>query len=323
MSGYASLPDKQQQALARAVRLEWWTLAWMGSVIILLAFVLGSSQAMRTAWIEDILSLLPPAAFIIAEKVGGRRASRRFPYGLQRFNSIAFLASAVALTGLGGMLCIESAWTLVTMEHPSIGSVFLFGREIWLGWLMIGALVYSVLPPVILGRMKLPLADALQDKTLRTDADMNKADWMTGLAAAAGVLGVGLGFWWADATAALFISVDILRDGLRGLRTSVVELADGAPRKMESRELDPLVELMERELDHRGLKLQPHLRITGRFVTGELVGPDADKVTPDLLRALEAIDWRVSDLAARPLKDDEYPAFSDQPGAPRDPLLRL
>ncbi|UIJ72529.1 cation transporter [Aurantimonas sp. HBX-1] len=77
------------------------------------------------AWIEDVLSLLPPAAFLIAEKFSRRSPSRRFPYGLQRFNSIAFLASAVALTVLGGLLFVESAWKLVMAEHPTIGSVAL------------------------------------------------------------------------------------------------------------------------------------------------------------------------------------------------------
>jgi hypothetical protein len=39
-----------------------------------------------------------------------------------------------------------------------------------------GALTYSIVPPVILGRMKLPLAKRLQDKVLHTDAMMQKAD---------------------------------------------------------------------------------------------------------------------------------------------------
>ena len=47
---------------------------------------------------------------------------------------------------------------------------------------MIAALVYSVIPPFVLGRMKLPLAAELHDKTLQTDANLNKGDWLTGIA---------------------------------------------------------------------------------------------------------------------------------------------
>jgi hypothetical protein len=55
---------------------------------------------------------------------------------------------------------------------------------VWLGWLMIAALVYSGIPPFILGRMKLPLARELHEKALQTDADINKGDWLAGLAVA-------------------------------------------------------------------------------------------------------------------------------------------
>ena len=316
MRPHERLPAEQRKALDRAIRLEWWTLAWMASIIALLALVLGSSQAMRTAWIEDILSLLPPAAFLIAEKFSRRSPSRRFPYGLQRFNSIAFLASAVALTVLGALLFVESAWKLVMAEHPTIGSVALFGEEVWLGWLMIAALIYSCVPPVILGRMKLPLAKQLQDKTLHTDADMNKADWMTGAAAVGGIVGVGFGLWWADALAAILISVDVLRDGLRALRISTVELADGAPRRLDAADLAPIVDGLAAQLDLWGLRVQPHLRTTGRFVTGEIVGPDADRVSAEMLALLEEMDWRLVDLSLRPTDDSAYPILGgEEPSA--------
>ena len=64
-----------------------------------------------------------------------------------------------------------------------------------------------------MGRIKLRYAEQLSDKVLRADADMNKADWLTGLATAVGVLGIGLGFWWADAVAALVVSISISKDG--------------------------------------------------------------------------------------------------------------
>ena len=52
-------PDKHQ-LLKKAVRLEWLTIAYLLSAIVALYFTLGSSQAMKAAWAEDILSLLPP-----------------------------------------------------------------------------------------------------------------------------------------------------------------------------------------------------------------------------------------------------------------------
>ena len=43
---------------------------------------------------------------------------------------------------------------------------------------------------------------------------MNRADWLTALAAVVGVIGIGAGLWWADAVAAIVISLEITRDGL-------------------------------------------------------------------------------------------------------------
>ena len=69
--------------------------------------------------------------------------------------------------------------------------------DLWparLAWLVdVAALVYSVIPPLILGRMKLPLAQELHQKALQTDANMNKGDWLAGLAGVVGITGVAFG----------------------------------------------------------------------------------------------------------------------------------
>ena len=63
----STLPPPEVQAkLEHARRLAWWTLGWMTSVVIVMGLAMGSSQAMRTAWIEDMLSLIPAISFLIA-----------------------------------------------------------------------------------------------------------------------------------------------------------------------------------------------------------------------------------------------------------------
>ena len=81
--------------------------------------------------------------------------------------------------------------------------------------------------------MKQPIARRLEDEVLDTDAMMQKADWMTGLAGMAGIIGVGFGLWWTDAAAAALISISILKDGVTSLRVATAELTDGAPRRLE------------------------------------------------------------------------------------------
>jgi divalent metal cation (Fe/Co/Zn/Cd) transporter len=62
VSGFEFPPDKQR-VLRKARRLEWITIVYLLSVAILVGLGLGQSQAMKAAWIEDILSLVPPLSF--------------------------------------------------------------------------------------------------------------------------------------------------------------------------------------------------------------------------------------------------------------------
>jgi cobalt-zinc-cadmium efflux system protein len=192
----------------------------------------------------------------------------------------------------------------------TIPPVRLLGEEIWLGWLMVAALAYSIVPPVILGRMKLPLARRLQDEVLHTDALMQKADWMTGLAGIAGIVGIGLGYWWADSVAAGLISFSILHDGITALRVAVAELADGAPRELGSTELEKEAGALRARL----LELYPgaevRLRDSGRFILAQVCGVsppgtvDLDSIWPGKPERR----WRFAQLSFAPKAADEASA---------------
>lgn len=300
-------PPEIAKDLERARRLEYWTIGWMISVVAVMGLVMGSSQAMRTAWIEDILSLIPAIVFLIALHFEGKEPSRRFPYGYHRVHSLAFIISAVALAIMGALLLFESVMTLVKREHATIPPVSLFGKDIWMGWLMVAALLYSVIPPVILGRMKLPVAKRLQDEVLHTDAMMQRADWMTGLAGIAGVIGLGLGYWWADAVAAGIISFSILRDGITALRIATAELADGAPRKLGSSELAPDAEKLSRHLEELYPNSRVRLRETGRYIHAQVRGamPKGPVDLKEVWPGARNRAWRLAQLSFVPPEKDE------------------
>jgi divalent metal cation (Fe/Co/Zn/Cd) transporter len=137
------LPHAQRRALRRAKLLEWLTLAYLASVVAVMYAVLGSSQAMKTAWIEDLLSLIPPIAFLVSARVARRHPDHRFPFGYQRATTIAYLCGALALLAMGTILLGDAVLKLASRERPSIGSVDWFGEPIWLGWLMIPALLWA------------------------------------------------------------------------------------------------------------------------------------------------------------------------------------
>lgn len=203
--------------------------------------VSGQSQAMKAAWIEDSLSFLPPIAFLVAVRVARLPPTARFPYGRHRAVGIGHLVAGVALLAMGLFLVVDSGSGLLTGERPPMGVVEIGGHVIWSGWLMVAVMALSCIGPVILGRLKAAPAEALHDKVLYADADMNRADWKTGIATIVGVLGIGMGLWWADAVAALMVSVSILRDGWSNVRGAVEGLADARPTRFDGTDPHPVI----------------------------------------------------------------------------------
>lgn len=317
------LPPEKAALHRRAVRLEWWTIVFFVVAIILLALTLGQSQAMKAAWIEDMLGLVPPAAFLVAARFRNRPPNARFPYGYHRSVSVAFLAGSVALLGLGGYVVYDSIVRLIARERPPIGLIELFGQQVWLGWLMIVVLFATMVPAILLGRVKQRIARQLHDKVLFADAEMNRADWLTAAAAILGVLGIGAGLWWADAVAALVIGGDIVRDGVRTLRSAVADLMDERPRVVDGDDAHPLPDqLLAAVRDHDWVAdAWLRLREEGHVFAGELLVVPV-RGTDRLVERLEELgafardfDWRMHDLVVAPVARIDSPAKErERPG---------
>ena len=314
--GHTELPEEQEAALGKAKRFEWISIAYLVASTTLVFLVLGNSQAMKAAWIEDLLSFLPPLAFLVAAHVIRRPPSEKHPYGFHRAVGVAHVVAAVALVVMGAYLIIDSGFGLITAEHPTIGAIELFGHTIWLGWLMIGAMLLTAGPPVYLGMVKMKLAEKLHDKVLYADADMNKADWMTAVAAAAGVAGIGLGLWWADSAAALLISINILRDGLKNLRGAVGGMMDARAMTFDDARPHPLGGRIDEYL--RGLEwvadAKSRIRDEGHVfhVESFVVGTHGRAPSIERLEAARNacidMDWKVQDMVLVPVAElpDEF-----------------
>ncbi len=241
-------PPELQPLYRKAKRLEWITIAYLSLTVVLMYLTMGNSQAMKTAWFEDLLSLTPSVAFLIVSRMFLKPANDEFPYGYHKVVSIAYLCSSLALFSVGVFLVFDSASTLIKADRPTIGTIVIFGKQIWLGYLMIAVLIWGTVPAIFLGKAKLPLAEKLHEKNLYTDAEMQKADWMTGFAAIVGILGIGLGFWWADSVAAAIIALDIIKDGYKNLKQALFDLMDQIPKTVNNQETDPLVKHIEEYL---------------------------------------------------------------------------
>ncbi len=308
------LPPDKEAVHARAVRLEWLTIGYLLTAIVVIRLTMGSSQAMKTAWYEDMLSLIPPLAFLAATRIRNRAPDETHPYGWHRSISVAYLVASFALLSMGAFLLFDSLMQLVTFEHPTIGTVSLGGHHVWLGWLMIPAAAYSAFPAMLLGRMKIPLARELHDKVLYADAQMNKADWLTGVSAILGITGIALGLWWADAVAAGVIAGDIFHDGLANIRAAVHDLMDRAPIHVDGSAREGLPQRVETEMRKLPWVRDARVRMReeGHVFFGEVfVVPRNDRDLTEHItattRALRALDWRIHDIVITPVERLDVP----------------
>lgn len=304
-----ALPPHLRETLKKARKLEWITLIYLLSVTVVMYLVLGSSQAMKAAWLEDVLSLVPSAGFLIASKINCKAPNKKFPYGYHRVFSIAFLVGAVALLGMGLFLVFDSTMTLVKTEHPTIGHKNIFGYTIWMGWLMIAALVYSAGPAMWLGAKKIPMAKKLHNKLLYTDSSAQKADYLTALAAILGILGVGMGLWWADAAAAIFISASILKDGFQHTRTAAMDLMDRYPERLLAEEEDQIIVDVEKRVRSwpwvKDAKVR--FREAGQVYFGQIAIVPQNEVDMDKIheayREIKSMHWKLHDFTIDPVKE--------------------
>ncbi|HEX8839766.1 MAG TPA: cation transporter [Sphingomicrobium sp.] len=298
-----------EQALRKAHRLAWLSIAYILSTIAMLFFVMSGSQALKTEMSGEILSLIPPTLFLVGDRVGRRPPNRRYPFGYERAVSAGYIGAATALLLVGMYLFFDGGMKLVAREHPTIGGFPLFGHVIWTGWLGIAVLLWSGVPAHFIGKAKRQLAEVLHDKTLAADAEINQADWQSAAAAIFGLVGVSLGLWWADAAAAVLISIEIMRSGWTELKTALGDVMDRRPLTIDQKEDDPVADRVDEFL--RG---QPwvqdvivRVRERGREFTAEAhVVPMSEEVSVELLSKTGELacklDPRLSDVTIAAVK---------------------
>lgn len=314
------LPPEKERALRIAQRLEILTVVYIASSATVLALTMGSSQAMRTSFFEDVLSVVPALAFLICSRVARRPPNAEYPYGFHGAVSIGYLTASLALVAMGLFLIIEAVLKLLTQERTTIGGFELFGRTVWAGWPMFAAILYTGVPTFFLGRAKLKRAPGIHDKILFADAQMMKADWMAESATTIGVFGVGLGFWWLDPGAAVLVSLSILKDGVTNVRVVVGDLIERRPMRTDRSAPEPLPDRLRAAIEELPwvASAEVRLREVGHVFFGDVfVTARETHDLPSKIRAAievaRALNWRLHDVTITVL--DERPEARPAHGA--------
>jgi divalent metal cation (Fe/Co/Zn/Cd) transporter len=133
---------------------------------------------------------------------------------------------------------------------------------------------------------------------------MMKADWVTAVATAVGVLGVGIGFWWLDPIAAVVVSLSIVKDGVDNIGVAIGDLIERSPMKTDQSGPEPLAEALRQRVEELDwvARAEVRLRESGHVFFGEVfVTPigrrdDLPSKIRDAVDIARAINWRLHDV---------------------------
>ncbi|HET6498124.1 MAG TPA: cation diffusion facilitator family transporter [Coriobacteriia bacterium] len=164
----------------------------------------------------------------IAFRLAGRAPTRRFTYGLGRFEDLAGIAVVLTIlvsAMLAGTHAIDRLLNPQPVEHL---------------WAVAVAAIVGFVGNEMVARFRIRVGEEIASAALVADGQHARADALTSLAVLASVIGVWLGFPLADPLVGLAITIAILRIVWESGKTVLTRAADG---------VDPeVVSEIEREL---------------------------------------------------------------------------
>jgi divalent metal cation (Fe/Co/Zn/Cd) transporter len=185
---------ERSRSLAAALRLEYLTVGWnvVEAVIALAAGLAAGSQALIGFGGDSVVESLSGAVLI------WRLAAERRPGGVERAEMVEHRARrgvAVSLWVLSIYVAAQAAYGLVSGREPEASPVGL------------GLAVASLTAMWFLARAKKARAQELHSHALEADAVQTELCWRLSAILLVGLgLNAWLGWWWADAAAALGLS---------------------------------------------------------------------------------------------------------------------
>ena len=206
----------------RAVGVSAVGLAVTGVVELLLALLSGS-----VALLGDALHNLSDVSTSLMVFVGFR-ASRKtgddaHPYGYERAEDLVGVGIAVVIWASAVLAAVESIRKLV--DH---------GATQHLGWGMAGAVV-GIVGNQVVARYKFLVGRRINSATMIADARHSWLDALSSAGALLGLVGVAIGWHWADPVAGLIVTCFICHVGWEVSTDVVHRLMDGVEPEIVTR----------------------------------------------------------------------------------------
>jgi cation diffusion facilitator family transporter len=214
----------------RAVAVSAVGLALTGLLELAIAVLSGSVALLGDA-LHNLSDVSTSALVFVGFRASRKLPTERYPYGYERAEDLAGIGVALVVWGSGLVAGFESVTKL--LRH---------GSTTHLGW-GIAAAAVGIAGNQVVARYKLVVGRRIRSATLVADAKHSWLDALSSAGALLGLIGVALGWGWADAVAGIVVTgfichvgwevtVDIAHRLLDGVDPEIITTAEAAAAKV-------------------------------------------------------------------------------------------
>ena len=204
----------ERQQANRAVAISALGLALTGLVELAIALVSGSVALLGDA-LHNLSDVSTSVLVFVGFRASRRLPTERYPYGFERAEDLA---------GIGVALVIWSS--AVVAGYESIEKLIHHGGTGHVGW-GIAAAAVGIAGNQLVSRYKLTVGRRIRSATMVADAKHSWLDALSSAGAMLGLIGVALGWAWADAVAGIVVTGFICHVGWEVTSDIAHRLLDG------------------------------------------------------------------------------------------------
>ncbi|MGZ4525822.1 MAG: cation diffusion facilitator family transporter [Mycobacterium sp.] len=198
----------------RAVAVSAVGLALTGLIELAIALLSGSVALLGDA-LHNLSDVSTSALVFVGFRASRKVPTERYPYGFERAEDLAGIGVALVIWGSAAVAAFESVTKL--LRHGGTGYV---------GW-GIAAAVMGIAGNQLVARYKLVVGKRIRSATMVADAKHSWLDALSSAGAMLGLIGVSLGWGWADAIAGLVVTGFICHVGWEVTADIAHRLLDG------------------------------------------------------------------------------------------------
>src|ERR1700758_2897909 len=212
----ASVVDEhdERRRANRAILVSAVGLAVTGLIELVIAMVSGSVALLGDA-LHNLSDVSPSVLCVVGFRASRKLSSDRFPYGYERAEDLAGIGVAVVIWA-----------SAIVAGAESVAKLLRHGATHHVSW-GIAAAAVGIAGNQLVARYKLVVGRRIQSATMIADAKHSWLDALSSAGALLGLVGVAVGWDWADGVAGIVVTGFICHVGWGGRSDIAHRILDG------------------------------------------------------------------------------------------------